>query len=371
MRATGLQTAVGVDEAVGLGAAAVGGEGEPRTPGELVLHVVFTQFVAKVEDKMRKILDFSLEKDPSVASVFGRKVDPTLDALLLSLAHIAVCNAGPVVEAIMPWRKTQRESVPLDIVEKALQATGGKGRMGGEARGILNQRKHVASIYVFSRALLVLIQTMTKDSPPSSLATQLEHTIFAEYRDLDPRALAQSSNWKSIGSLYSEVLGAMADAHFESVTDEFLTAISSLSSDQGETDARVEHLLRGLKHVKLRVWQPEAFEEAAEFLAAFAGQFANAHGQSIKTAFAEALTGPCTEDCRRGGQPSFVVESCTVDLSESVQYDVEAALLGVCTPTHDYKSLLCAYRLLPQALAGMFRYMRGEAEGQGCTRTCT
>ena len=37
------------------------------------------------------------------------------------------------------------------------------------------------------------------------------------------------------------------------------------------------------------MWPPEAFEEAAEFMMDFAQAFASAHGQKLKTAFAETL----------------------------------------------------------------------------------
>ncbi|KZO89439.1 hypothetical protein CALVIDRAFT_569916, partial [Calocera viscosa TUFC12733] len=195
--------AVGVDEAVRLGAAVV--ENEPKTPGELALHVVFTQFVAKVEEKIRKVLDGNLDKDPSVVSVFGWKVDPSLDSLFVSLGHIAQQHTNSVIEALMRWRKTQREAVAPEQVEKAL-STSAKTRTGQEARQILNHRKHLSSIYVFSRALLVLMRTMGKDSMGEALAIHLENTIFNEYRDLDPRALAQSSNWKSVAALYVKVL---------------------------------------------------------------------------------------------------------------------------------------------------------------------
>lgn len=47
--------------------------------------------------------------------------------------------------------------------------------------------------------------------------------------------------------------------------------------------------MRGLKHVPIKVWPPEAFEEGAEFMASLAKSFENAHGNRLKTTFAETL----------------------------------------------------------------------------------
>lgn len=39
----------------------------------------------------------------------------------------------------------------------------------------------------------------------------------------------------------------------------------------------------------LQVWPPERFEEGAEFLASLSKSFENAHGNRLKTIFAETL----------------------------------------------------------------------------------
>jgi hypothetical protein len=56
-----------------------------------------------------------------------------------------------------------------------------------------------------------------------------------------------------------------------------------------DDDGRFETLLKGLRHIRIKVWPPEAFEEATSFMSEFADGFAAAHGFKLKTAFAESL----------------------------------------------------------------------------------
>ena len=53
---------------------------------------------------------------------------------------------------------------------------------------------------------------------------------------------------------------------------------------------KIEHLLRGMKHLKLRVYPEEELELSAEFIQQLAAFFTNAHGQSLKWAYAEVFT---------------------------------------------------------------------------------
>lgn len=61
------------------------------------------------------------------------------------------------------------------------------------------------------------------------------------------------------------------------------------SKTNKEDDGRYETLLKGLKHIHIKVWPPEAFEEATDFMSEFAQLFGDAHGLKLKVAFAESL----------------------------------------------------------------------------------
>lgn len=78
---------------------------------------------------------------------------------------------------------------------------------------------------------------------------------------------------------------------FESVTDRFLHELSPVASNQipKDMDMKYEILVRALKHIEIKVWPPEAFEEGAEFMESLSKCFENAHGYRLKIAFAETL----------------------------------------------------------------------------------
>lgn len=52
---------------------------------------------------------------------------------------------------------------------------------------------------------------------------------------------------------------------------------------------KYENLVKGLRHVQIKVWPPESFEDGAEFLESLSKSFEHAHGLRLKTSFAETL----------------------------------------------------------------------------------
>lgn len=51
----------------------------------------------------------------------------------------------------------------------------------------------------------------------------------------------------------------------------------------------MEHLLRGMRRLKLRVYPEDELEMSAEVIQSLASFFANAHGQTLKCAYAETF----------------------------------------------------------------------------------
>ena len=56
-----------------------------------------------------------------------------------------------------------------------------------------------------------------------------------------------------------------------------------------DLDMKYETLVKGLRHIQIKVWPPEAFEEGAEFLERLSKSFENAHGLRLKNTFAETI----------------------------------------------------------------------------------
>lgn len=78
---------------------------------------------------------------------------------------------------------------------------------------------------------------------------------------------------------------------FVSVTDRFLAELGPVALNQipKDLDMKYENLVKALRHVQIKVWPPESFEEGAEFLESLSKSFGNAHGLRLKSTFAETL----------------------------------------------------------------------------------
>lgn len=80
---------------------------------------------------------------------------------------------------------------------------------------------------------------------------------------------------------------------FLTVSDRFTRELSKYASSAQptkEAEARIEHLLRGMRHLKLKVYPEDDLEMSAEFIQQLAAYFANTHGQNLKCAYAETFT---------------------------------------------------------------------------------
>jgi hypothetical protein len=70
--------------------------------------------------------------------------------------------------------------------------------------------------------------------------------------------------------LYATLLDHLVNVRFLSITNRFLVELGPVASGQvpKDPDMKHENLVKGLKHVHLKVWPPEAFDDCAEFMEA-------------------------------------------------------------------------------------------------------
>ncbi|KAH8818561.1 cell morphogenesis N-terminal-domain-containing protein [Flagelloscypha sp. PMI_526] len=158
---------------------------------------------------------------------------------------------------------------------------------------LLHERKILASIYIMCRALIAILEQISKDALGDAMGYRLEELTFETFKKPDLKQLASSVNYRINVDLYVKMLGLLGNIRFTSVTDRFLSEFEPISvygkQLSKEQEIKFEHLVKGLTHVPIKVWPPEAFEEGAEFLEALSKSFVNAHGIKLKTAFAETL----------------------------------------------------------------------------------
>jgi hypothetical protein len=143
----------------------------------------------------------------------GPGVDIKLDEFLQSLGKIAQKYTKPVVDSVMRWRRSQNEAVGLDIVRHHTSQSPGPQRnlRTYDIPSILNERKSLASIYIMCRALIAVLQSISKDALGEALGYSLEETTFEQFKRPDLKLLAQSANHRTNAELYSTLLGLIAN----------------------------------------------------------------------------------------------------------------------------------------------------------------
>ncbi|KAF8634828.1 hypothetical protein AX17_004079 [Amanita inopinata Kibby_2008] len=267
---------------------------DPKSPSDFALHAVFIRFADLAEKKIDAFLRLPLDQEVPLAKSMAAGIDTKFDDILRSLGKIAQKHTKPVIDSIMRWRRSQNENVGSDIIRVHTTRSPSLNRSirMHDIPGLLNERKSLASIYIMSRALIAVLQSLPKDALSDIMGHNLEGTTFDQFRRPELKLLQQSANHRANAELYAVLLGHISNFRFMSVTDRFLAELTPLASGQvpKDFDMRYENLLKGLKHIQIKVWPPEAFEEGAEFLESLSKSFANAHGQRLKIAFAETLS---------------------------------------------------------------------------------
>ncbi|KAG6831058.1 hypothetical protein H0H92_012981 [Tricholoma furcatifolium] len=268
---------------------------DPKTPSDYALHAVFMRFATIADSNIEAFLRQPLDQEPRLLSdLVGPGVDVKFDETLESLGKIAQRHAKPVVDSIMRWRRQQHEEVSAEVVQfHSTESTPTiRAIRYHEAPALLHERKSLVAIYIMCRALIAVMQSISKDALSEAMGYNLEETTFEQFRKPDLKLLTQSANHRANADLYATLLGHIANVRFMSVTDRFLAELGPVAQGQvpKDLDMKYENLVRGLKHIQIKVWPPESFEEGAEFLESLSKSFGNAHGQRLKTVFAETLT---------------------------------------------------------------------------------
>lgn len=149
----------------------------------------------------------------------GPNIDPQFDDILQTLGRLGQKNAKSVVDSVMRWRRTQ-EPVSDDIVRHHSNSSPISLRGGIRTQDtvfVLNERKSLATIYVMCRALIVVMQGLSKDALGDALGYNLEKTTFEQFRRPDVKMLAQSANHQANSELCATLLGHLANTRYENI----------------------------------------------------------------------------------------------------------------------------------------------------------
>jgi hypothetical protein len=155
-----------------------------------------------------------------------------------------------------------------------------------------SERRSTASIYILCRVLIEVIGQSSLACVTSEMEEKLEGIIFGQLKIADVDQLNNSplkmANWF--------VLGVMSEINFEGVTDRFIADLEKSQKNlvmkspaNRETEGRMELVLGGMKHLRLKIYPDEAWDQSCDFMISFARFFARSHGQRLKYAYCQAL----------------------------------------------------------------------------------
>jgi hypothetical protein len=143
----------------------------------------------------------------------GSGIDAKFDETLHSLGKIAQKHAKPVVDSVMRWRRSQNENVGSDVIRlhTVQSPTLNRSIRSLDVPELLNERKSLASIYIMCRALVAVLQSISKDALGEAMGYSLEETTFEQFRKPDLKLLVQSANHRTNADLYATLLGLISN----------------------------------------------------------------------------------------------------------------------------------------------------------------
>jgi hypothetical protein len=161
------------------------------------------------------------------------------------------------------------------------------------------ERRSTVSIYILCRVLLEVISQSNLASITPEMEDKLEGIIFGQLKMADTEQLsispARLANW----NLFAQLLGVMSEINFSSVTDRFIAdlertlqdlVVKSPTSAAGrDTEGKMELVLGGMKHLRIKIAPEDAWEQSCDFLISLGRLFHKSHGQKVKTAFCQIL----------------------------------------------------------------------------------
>ncbi|KAH6631852.1 cell morphogenesis N-terminal-domain-containing protein [Chaetomium tenue] len=301
---------------------------EQKTVGEYALHVLFTSFIAQAEEKLNECITVPFEPEPHVEQICGPGRDPGFDQLIVALGHIAKQKPRPLIDSMMLWRKSKSDAAneartqlqqsrvyppppgPLqrrntEPMQPAVAGAAPETHPGGQMSLAAKQeyvaqaeRRSTVSIYVLCRVLLEVWTQSTLASITPEMEDKLENIIFGQLKISDTEQLMVSplklSNW----NLFAQLMGVMSEISFTTVTDRFTADLDrSLqelnakgpSSSPRDLESKMELVLGGMKHLRIKTSPEDAWDRSCEFLATLGKLFSRSHGPKVKSAFCQVF----------------------------------------------------------------------------------
>ncbi|TVY93572.1 Cell morphogenesis protein [Lachnellula willkommii] len=279
-----------------------------------------SQFIAQAEEKVNQCITMPLDPEPQIDQICGFGADPTFDQLISALGHIASQKPKPLIDSMMLWRRKKSDdaneartqlqhlrnnSLPGQLIRRntepphmhqedttvPLPSIAARQELVAQA-----ERRSTASIFILCRVLIEVIGQSTLARITPEMEDKLEKIIFGQLKIADADQLNNSplkmANW----FLFSQLLGVMSEINFDSVTDRFIADLEKSQKDlvvkspaNRETEGWMELVLGGMKHLRIKIYPEEAWDQSCDFMISLSRFFAKSHGHRLKYAYCQAL----------------------------------------------------------------------------------
>ena len=287
-----------------------------------------SQFIAQAEEKLNECITVPFDPEPKIEQICGPGVDPAFDQLIVALGHIASPKPRALIDSMMLWRKSKsdaaneargqmpprsgfpggpllrRNTEPVQSgppgVGTQENAAAGNPPMTAKQEYVAHaERRSTVSIYILCRVLIEVVCQSDLQSITPEMEDKLESIIFGQLKIADAEQLMASplklANW----NLFAELLGYMSDINFSGVTRRFIDDLKSSLQDSmaksptsmggRDMEGKMELVLGGMKHLRVKILPEDAWEQSCEFLISLGHLFGRCHGQRVKSAFCQVI----------------------------------------------------------------------------------
>ncbi|TPX59464.1 hypothetical protein PhCBS80983_g02476 [Powellomyces hirtus] len=256
-----------------------------RTPSQLVLQNVFARFVRAAELKVNTLIYTQpLDREVDLFAPICVGSDSSFDCLLESMGSVAKHCPKLMIDSIMVWRKSKSETTGNEGTRNVTAIY--PHLKGKDLEYIVKERKSLVSNFILCRVLIAIVQRLTRDTLPDDLEEKLEDMVFGQLRNADPDMTVRSVNRQANIDLFAELVGALSNIRFATVSGRFITELSKASTLK---EGKLDLIIRSMRFLKLKIYPMDALEDTADFLQTCAELFQNAHSTRIKHAYAEVF----------------------------------------------------------------------------------
>ena len=220
--------------------------------------------------------------------------DWQFDQLIAALSNIAKYKVRAVMDALVIWRKMKSDPVDLALIRQLVGDDATEMKLK-DTQAVLKERKMLAANYILCRVLIEIVRRIrTGEALTEDLGVKLEEMVYSQLKSADPESLLVSPNRLLNLDIFAELLGALSNLRFKSVTERFLNELTQvMTSGTGaaaQVDAKVDLLIRSMRFLKLRVYPQDCLDQTVQFLGILARQFNDAQSTTIRHAYTQVLT---------------------------------------------------------------------------------